>query len=113
MTNVTIMSALGAVVLSAAVYLGYQHVSSSESDLFKANVEALSTGENLDCNYKREEGRCSIEVGAHGKIELFGGNILKAGADGVIEFDGKVVCVSGGNATCRPIECEDLYKLLR
>lgn len=105
---------LSAIVLSVVGYVGYQRVSNNgESDLFLANVEALSSNENLDCNYRREEGTCRIEVGAHGKIEILGGTILKAGTDGIIEFDGKVVCHYGGNATCRPIECEDLYKLLR
>ena len=109
-----LFSALGAVVLLAAGYCGYCQVeNSSESDLFLANVEALSTGEKLDCSYNREEGQCMVEVGAHGRIEFLGGTIVKAGADGVITFDGKVVCFSGGNAACRPIECEDLYKVLR
>ena len=46
--------ALSAIVLGVAGYVGYQQVSaSSESDLFLANVEALSEGEGvsmLECS---------------------------------------------------------------
>lgn len=109
-----ILFALCAIVLGVAGYVGYQRVSaSSESDLFLDNVEALSSGEKLDCNYVRGEGKCVIEVGAHGKIQLLGGTIIKAGADGIIDLDGKVVCSSGGKAACTPIECKDLYEVLR
>ena len=107
-------SALSAAVVLTAGYCGYRHVvNSSESDLFLANVEALSAGEKIDCNYNRSEGQCEVEVGAHGKIEILGETIIKAGADGKISFDGKVICSSGGNASCTPVECEDLYKILR
>lgn len=44
-----ILFALSAIVLGVAGYVGYQQVSaSSESDLFLANVEALSTMEYYD-----------------------------------------------------------------
>ena len=43
-----ILFALSAIVLGVAGYVGYQQVSaSSESDLFLANVEALSSGEGI------------------------------------------------------------------
>ena len=50
--------------------------------------------------------------GANGKLTLLGGTILKAGADGIIKLDGKVVCGGGGNKTCKPVECVDLYKAI-
>ena len=59
-----ILFALCALVLGVAGYVGYQRVSaSSESDLFLANVEALSSGEggyseSWDCwsNVKKGDG---------------------------------------------------------
>lgn len=77
-----------------------------------ANVEALARREALDCSYVREDNKCTIEVGAKGEIRLLGGSILKAGADGNITFDGQVVCSSGGNKTCKPVECVELYTVI-
>ena len=85
------------------------------SNLTKQNLEALvqSTREGgLDCNYSREESKCSIYIGANGRIKLLGVGIIKADANGWVNFDVKVVCHSGVNATCRPIECVDLYQVI-
>ena len=79
------------------------------------NIEALSddtSDEVMQTIYHRDEEECSIYVGARGKINLLGVGIIKAGTDGYIKFDGKVVCMSGGNATCRHIECADLYEAI-
>lgn len=84
------------------------------SDIAMANVEALAQSENggMDCNYRREEDKCTIYVGSHGSIKLFSGTILKADAQGNITFDGKVSCESGGSSSCRNIECVDVYKMI-
>lgn len=83
----------------------------STLNLILANTEALAAGEeSLDCNYSRNESQCSIYVGAKGYVKLLGGTIIKAGADGYARFDGKVVCIRGGNSTCKPVECIDLYE---
>ena len=114
-----ILAALcGVFVLAGATIATYTSVTKSQkemSDLTKQNLEALvqSTREGgLDCNYSREESKCSIYIGANGRIKLFGVGIIKADANGWVNFDGKVVCHSGGNATCRPIECVDLYQVI-
>ena len=57
-------------------------------------------------------GQCVINVGAKGKIKLFGGTILEADAKGNISFTGKVVCIGQGDVSCRPIECIDLYEVI-
>ena len=82
--------------------------------LLGTGIESLAGNESgsLDCNYEREEGRCAVYVGVKGELRLLGGAILKAGADGYVRFDGKVVCVRGGNKTCKPVECVDLYQIL-
>ena len=63
-----------------------------KSDLLLANAEALANSNESTPAYKREEGDCVIDVGAKGKIKLFGGTILEADATGKISFTGKVVC---------------------
>ncbi len=68
MKKVTIVSAFCAVVLSATSYFGNRHASeASESDLFLANVEALSENESgkhkMKCytSLKFEEGSAVVE----------------------------------------------------
>ena len=51
-------------------------------------------------------------VGAKGEIKLFGGSVIKAGADGYVKFDGEVTCSGGGSTCCTMVECIDLYSLL-
>ena len=68
------------------------------SDVGIENLEALANGENggLDCSYVREEGKCTIYVGAGASIKLFNIQIIHADAQGNVIFDGKVVCKSWG-----------------
>ena len=109
----------GVIVLAGATIATYTAVTKSQKEmsyLTKQNLEALvqSTREGgLDCSYIREESTCNIYVGANGRIKLFGVGIIKADAQGRVSFDGKVVCRSGGNATCKPIECADLYQIIK
>lgn len=86
------------------------------NDLALRNVLALADVENpdpgeggLDCSYIRNDGKCSIYVGAKGSIKLLGGTIIKANGEGYVIFDGKLSCSPGGTETCRSIECIDLY----
>lgn len=53
---------------------------------------------------------CRIYVGLKGSVKLFGGTIVKADADGYAKFDGQLTCGGGGNLTCTPIECRELYE---
>lgn len=105
-----------AVVLGLAVYggqcLNKAHSNSTEDVYLNSNVEALTDPEFLGCSYTRTEKKCSITVGAKGKIKLAGGAILKADANGVITFDGQVTCSSGGNQCCTQVECYDLYTVI-
>ena len=116
----SILAALCGVFVLAGVAFATDTVATKSqkeiSNLTKQNLEALvqSTREGgLDCNYSREESKCSIYIGANGRIKLFGVGIIKADANGWVNFDGKVVCRSGGNATCKPIECADLYQIIK
>lgn len=83
------------------------------SDVAIENLEALANGEGggLDCSYVREEGKCTLNIGAGSSIKLFNMQIIHADAQGNVIFDGKVVCKSGGSSTCKPIECYDLYQI--
>ena len=105
------------VAIAAALFAGYsaynEQNSNELSDVALANVEALAgSNEGLDCSYTREEGKCTINVGAKGEIKLLNGSIIKAGTSGEISFDGKVVCGAGGNLTCTPVECITLYTII-
>ena len=102
------------IVLVSGINVFKTQMSIELSDIAMANVEALAQSENgsMDCNYRREEGTCTINVGSHGSIKLLSGTILKADAQGYITFDGKVSCESGGSSSCRNIECVDIYKMI-
>lgn len=90
-----------------------RNISASMPALMKSNIEALTRDEGgLDTNYNRHPFQCSIQVAAHAKVEVFGLGILRADASGKLSFDGGLYCTSGGNATCRSIECADLYQIL-
>ena len=108
--KITILGCMVLVAL-ATVIMGYgMYQNSPTQSLLDANVEALSKNEGgLDTSYIREEKQCRIYVGAKGQLRLLGGNILKAGVDGYVIFDGHVICGGGGNYACTPIECKDLY----
>lgn len=111
--NVTI-----ATICMAAVCIGtYKtyhayHKTTNLNALLSENSIALSQNEYFpDC--VRETNKCTIEVGAKGSVQLLGGTILKAGADGKVSFDGEVICSSGGKTYCKPIECTELYSILK
>lgn len=107
---------IGAVVFGLSAYAGYRTYDAyhgvRESDLLLANAEALANSNESTPAYKREEGDCVIDVGAKGKIKLFGGTILEADATGKISFTGKVVCRGKGDLSCKPVECIDLYEVI-
>lgn len=105
-----------AVCAGTCLYYNTRHYNQEPNALVALNahnIEALSVG---DDGYYRVAHRtplqCTIQVGAYGKIKLFGGSILKANADGIITFDGQVVCAGNGDVLCRPVECIDLYKTI-
>lgn len=77
------------------------------SDVALANVEALADGEGpLDTSYERHPFTCTIY--GHGKVKIAGGSILEV--NGSLSFDGGLYCTSGGNATCNPTECGQLWE---
>lgn len=107
---------MGVVVLGLSAYAGYRtydaYAKVSESDLLLANAEALALQEFMGCDRVRAKNTCSVYVGAKGEIKLFGGSVIKAGADGYVKFDGEVTCSGGGSTCCTMVECIDLYSLL-
>lgn len=105
------LSLLGAAMI-VAFFVNEKKQVQSVSDLTLTNVKALARTESLDCTYIRDEGTCTINVGAGGKIKLLSGTILTADVNGNITFEGKVVCSGGGSSSCTPVECVDLYKVI-
>lgn len=103
------------VLLSASLFVCHKQVSSEDllSDVSKNNIEALTQPE---VTYYRAnskiDGKCTVSVGAKGKIQLLGGTILKADSKGNVSFDGQVTCVGTGDVYCRPVECIDLYSVV-
>lgn len=61
--------------------------------------------------YVREEGTCKIQVSGNVKLKLIKAGFIVSG-DGTITLEGKVICNSGGNSSCTPIECNDLLKTI-
>lgn len=81
----------------------------SEKTMWDRNVEALSGDESLDCNYYRRTESC--EFVGNARIKIFGVGIIKV--NGSFSIPGVVVCTSGGNETCKPVECIDLYEVIK
>ena len=108
---------LGILLLCSSVFtfIYVKTENGSVNDLLAANVDALADNESggkLDTSYKRSEDDCVITVSAGVKLEIFGVGVIDAKAGGKISVGVKVVCSSGGNETCRPVECIDLYSIL-
>ncbi len=110
-----------AVSLGVIGYLCYELQSPKSEPLnpaVLANIDALTEAEGedgggLDCSYDRETNECYIYVGIKGSVELFGFGVLYAGADGYVRVKAEVICKSGGNSTCTPFECFQLYSLIK
>jgi hypothetical protein len=79
------------------------------SNLTLKNLEAFTqeSGESggLSTIYNRHTFQCSVY--GNGKIQIAGGTILTV--KGSLTFDGGLYCTSGGNATCSPVECAQLW----
>ena len=79
------------------------------------NINALADSgadASLDTQYAREEGVCKVTLAPGVQIKVRGKEIISAGADGTATFDGKVICHKGGDATCTPVECKDIYEVI-
>jgi hypothetical protein len=104
--------------LIASAVMGYEFNPSIDdfSDVVKANVAALSDDEpgsnGVNTAYLRNDSDCVFHVGAGVSINVFGIGVLTAGPDGNLSIPGKVICMAGGNMTCKPVECIDIYAVL-
>jgi uncharacterized Zn-binding protein involved in type VI secretion len=78
---------------------------SNLSILALKNVEALAQ-ETHPTIYNRHPFQCTIT--GKGKVKIAGGNIVEV--NGSLAFDGGMYCTSGGNATCTPAECGQLWQ---
>ena len=116
MKRKAIASASAVFVVSCVLFAKSIEKKSAEEALpgiSRSNIEALTQSEGQYFKVeKREDKRCSINVGAKGQIRLLGGTILTAGAEGVVSFDGQVVCIGSGDVYCKPVECVDLYRVV-
>ncbi len=110
-----VLSSVGVISLVGLISWNKQSDRSKTSQLesiLSENALALSEREYY-AGYKKCKSKCTVYVGARGKVRLLGGNVIQAGADGVISIDGEITCCSGGDALCSPIECIDLYTVIR
>ncbi|ATA75893.1 hypothetical protein CGC52_10995 [Capnocytophaga sp. H2931] len=73
-----------------------------------ANVEALEQNESdgVQAVWNRNTFTCTIY--GNGKIKIAGGSIVEV--KGSLTFDGGLYCTTDGNATCSPVECNDLWQ---
>ena len=75
------------------------------SDVLLANIEALAQGEGgLDTNYEPVPYDCTIHVGVGGSF-----GPIKANAQGNVVISGARDCEAGGNKTCAPVTCAEIY----
>ena len=115
-----------------------QHpISAPAKDITMANIEAILGNENgsdpekgstdpekgttdpekgntgsLETKYTRESNDCKVYVGANVKVTLGKLGEFKADGSGYISFPEQVTCCSGGNKTCRPVECIDVMNVI-
>ena len=82
-------------------------------DVTLANVEAFNTGSSLNCEYIRTMEKCVITVSAGLTVDVLGIGLTKPKADGTLTLDGVVICAANGSEACRPVECSELYTILR
>jgi hypothetical protein len=107
------------IIVVINIHLGANN--NSSSTIFWANVDALASGEGgpsdnadaldsgekgLSTNYNRHPFSCTIY--GNGKIKIVGGSIIEI--KGSLSFDGGLYCSSGGESTCTPIECAQLWQ---
>lgn len=83
----------------------------STNPLLAENVEAL-TGNETSTTWMVRESRCTVFVGTGKKIRLSDGTVLQADAAGFITIDGRRDFEEGGDASFRPVSCDDLYKTI-
>ncbi len=102
--------------LTAAVASGYylNRVNNSDnlSSVMLENIEALADGESsMDCNYIPKGKECSITVSADVAAKIFG---ITGKGDGsvVVNITGAQECELGGNSTCVPVQCNELYSTI-
>ena len=111
-----IMVASAVALATVAVTFGLHSNSTEPSGLSlrDANLEALTQDEYTpSAEWSASTFECGISVQANGNIkllELFG---LSAEGNGNIVITGGVRCVAGGTSTCKPVECIDIYKVLK
>ncbi len=106
-SRITAGMILACIALGALCYIHNEFV--REKTMWNRNVEALSGDESLDCNYNRREESC--EFLGNAKIRILGVGVIKV--NGSFSIPGVVVCSTGGNETCKPVECIDLYEVIK
>ena len=104
-----VLFAAGAMIIAAVLSVAVCH--DTRDSFFEANVEALASTENFQTEYVREEGTCKMQVSGSVKLKLKQAGFVVSG-DGTITLEGKVICHSGGNSSCTPIECKDLLETI-
>lgn len=117
---INILLAAGVVVALAFLGVKLQTPKEFENNIVLANIDALLQNESnteqgqgsLDTSYKRHDNKCSIYVGAYAEVKIFGLGFFKADGDGFIHVSGQVTCEAGGDMTCKPVECIEIYELV-
>ena len=79
--------------------------------LLAENIEAL-TGNETTTTWMARESRCTVFVGLGKSVRLSDGTLLHADAAGFVTIDGRLEYEEGGDASFRPVSCEDLYKTI-
>ena len=81
----------------------------SVNPLLEENIEAL-TGNEATTTWMARESRCTKFVGIGKSVRLSDGTTLAADAAGFVTIDGRMEYEEGGEASFRPVSCDDLYK---
>ena len=84
---------------------------STDPEKGTTDPEKGNTG-SLETKYTRESNDCKVYVGANVKVTLGKLGEFKADGSGYISFPEQVTCCSGGNKTCRPVECIDVMNVI-
>ena len=83
----------------------------STNPLLTENVEAL-TGNEVNTTWMVRESRCTVFVDQGKRVKLSDGTVLQANAAGFVTIDGRQDYEEGGEASFRPVSCDDLYETI-
>lgn len=100
-------------ILGCAFAISRIHAETSLTNDAILNIKALGQDNMLDCSYIRTEIHCVFNRKETTEIIKNEKKIKKESTKEVPYFNIAVVCKPGGNASCKPVSCKDVFKYMK